>query len=1169
MRELLAHNNQIIPMMIVSGIGAELELREDRVASTGIMNPMQQWSDARNHFIPPRRMGENDVIRSNKAEKSPYIIRTLGHQQKVHTLDASYVFDQRNMPKLMEDAAITVGVENDRFIKYAICPHYECGAIYEQTGHGVNKKNNQQTCTQYRNIHREQPIGVINQATNDLSDRENNHKLNEHHDADCCKPYARCGTKLLNKSNDPILLYPYLGVKDPLERMLKRKGFKEKCELWRERYDDQDRRKEHETMADIYDGDLWQDYQYVNCRTHQPWTEEDRHRQSVDERTPLLARNPDSDDANVVWALALNLDWYEPFKGTNYSMGAIYITVLNLPREERYLTHNMILVGVLPGPKQTSREQLQGALAPLMAELNILFKGVQAPLADQSLVMLRAFLMCVICDSPAARKMSGTMTHSANVGCPYCMCGGTGGGRGAHWSPDNCPKAKWNTHEYRRTDGKLRKAAIEWSMAMYNFSHKRAYAAGDESDGEDVELAAQYADENHEELGQREERLLRRLERRSASNGIRGRALHASIYGSRYCALMDLSYFDMRRGVPIDVMHNIYLGLSKEMMSLLSRPTLHTTKPILSQRHLELLQSFMQLCECPSDIGAIPGKLAAKMSKFKSAEWMNWMTVFCVPAMRYMYKNDRPATMTEEHLQMLSHMQRVSALLQSNVITRKQIVEVEQLLEAVIDSVQELFPNKRIESGADSSAAAPSLTSSSSRSKAAKHSANAAPSSSSSAQHSSASSRSPLSGKWLENVKPNLHYAQHLPEMLHDYGPPCGWWCNSYERFNGLLAGVPRTPTHLEICTMKRYLLMHDASESAQAAMNSQGDRVAESFTPCKEHYESIISMMSGSSTDPILNEETGEMTSIRTTAGGKKSLMYSFGVKDWCKQYNKFHQQRMCARPIDIGEYGQTGLILPIVPLALIDRIRHSFSDVDGSESFPGRLLDSVKSVSIDNIASINSISRKLITAELIMGSLRLHYKQAYDGEIRAEGHKRGAPIGDDEYNRMNHVQQVDHLDNVYDFFIDQPLIHIYAGFEMAGETYGSVISKRNSKCSYVAINFLVGDNKKMVRGKMITYNTVVKYYARILFIMQHMYRNKMHTFAALAYYEEVAPRQPFINSTCVSDTTRFPVVNKKTLPFKDGILVPVQRILHRWIPAAVTPSELQVCPMTMKVHA
>lgn len=55
------------------------------------------------------------------------------------------------------------------------------------------------------------------------------------------------------------------------------------------------------------------------------------------------------------FALALNIDWFKPFKWSPYSCGAMYMTILNLPREERYIIENTILVGIIPGPHEPKK----------------------------------------------------------------------------------------------------------------------------------------------------------------------------------------------------------------------------------------------------------------------------------------------------------------------------------------------------------------------------------------------------------------------------------------------------------------------------------------------------------------------------------------------------------------------------------------------------------------------------------------------------------------------------------------------------------------------------------------------------------------------------------------------------------------------------------------------
>ena len=52
---------------------------------------------------------------------------------------------------------------------------------------------------------------------------------------------------------------------------------------------------------------------------------------------------------------ALNIDWFNPYEHTQYSIGAIYLTILNLPRDERYKIENTILVGLILGPTEQKR----------------------------------------------------------------------------------------------------------------------------------------------------------------------------------------------------------------------------------------------------------------------------------------------------------------------------------------------------------------------------------------------------------------------------------------------------------------------------------------------------------------------------------------------------------------------------------------------------------------------------------------------------------------------------------------------------------------------------------------------------------------------------------------------------------------------------------------------
>ena len=99
----------------------------------------------------------------------------------------------------------------------------------------------------------------------------------------------------------------------------------------------------------------------------------------------------------------------------------IYLTVFNLPRHLRNKQQYSIRVRVLPGPKEAKRD-INSFLRPLVQELSLLWEGEHKSVYNYGEPQLvRAALLCVACDIPAARKVEGFLGHSANCGCSKCM----------------------------------------------------------------------------------------------------------------------------------------------------------------------------------------------------------------------------------------------------------------------------------------------------------------------------------------------------------------------------------------------------------------------------------------------------------------------------------------------------------------------------------------------------------------------------------------------------------------------------------------------------------------------------------------------------------------------------------------------------------------------------
>lgn len=75
--------------------------------------------------------------------------------------------------------------------------------------------------------------------------------------------------------------------------------------------------RDHGIMEDVYDGDIWKGFS---------------------------SKNFFSSKYNL--GLMLNVDWFRPFKRSEYKVAAIMLTILNLPREERFKKKWTVIAGI-------------------------------------------------------------------------------------------------------------------------------------------------------------------------------------------------------------------------------------------------------------------------------------------------------------------------------------------------------------------------------------------------------------------------------------------------------------------------------------------------------------------------------------------------------------------------------------------------------------------------------------------------------------------------------------------------------------------------------------------------------------------------------------------------------------------------------------------------------
>ena len=108
-------------------------------------------------------------------------------------------------------------------------------------------------------------------------------------------------------------------------------------------------------------------------------------------------------------------------------------------------------------------------------------------------------------------------------------------------------------------------------------------------------------------------------------NTMTERAKKESKFGCRYSALLDLSYFDPPTMLPIDPMHNLFLGTGKRMISV------WINTGILDGRKYEKIQQSVDGIVVPSDVGRIPRKTG--FSGFKADQFKIWILLYSIPAL--------------------------------------------------------------------------------------------------------------------------------------------------------------------------------------------------------------------------------------------------------------------------------------------------------------------------------------------------------------------------------------------------------------------------------------------------------------------------------------------------------------------------------------------------------
>ena len=407
-------------------------------------------------------------------------------------------------------------MNRDSFAKYVVCP--TCTKCYEYN-ECVKEVNGRH---------------IVKRCTNKFYKRGKVHVCD-----------AQLVKKVTLKNNTvkyyPIFYYCYNSIINSIEKLVQRKGVPEKCEKWRSQT------VESDLLTDIYSGQLWKDFLKYN-----------------DEDFLNAPRN---------YGMMLNFDFFQPMKHRkDYSVGVLYLVLLNLPRSERFKWENVIVVGIIPAMGHEPKH-LNEFLKPAVDELKALWKGVrlQSSLSTIPLVF-RAALLCTSSDIPASRKLCGFKGHSAQLGCSRCL---------------------------KRFPG--------------SFGEKQDYS------GFDRDSWLKRTNAGHRQKAKRILKCKTRSEQEKLSKQ----------YGiNYYSALLDLEYFDIIRFCSIDPMHNLFLGTAKYQFKI------WVSEGHLNATQLKTIETRIENMEVPADIGRLPKQISSNYGSYTGEQWKNWTLIYSLFALK-------------------------------------------------------------------------------------------------------------------------------------------------------------------------------------------------------------------------------------------------------------------------------------------------------------------------------------------------------------------------------------------------------------------------------------------------------------------------------------------------------------------------------------------------------
>ena len=213
-----------------------------------------------------------------------------------------------------------------------------------------------------------------------------------------------CGTPLWTERRignrtmkTPCWKYVHQNLKEWMARVLARPGVEDVL-------DAANNSPASDRMSDIWDSPIFRGFRDAD-------------------KSPFFAKHGDE----ARFAFSLGADSFHPLGSLEakqvMSATAIFMVLLNFPKDQRFKYKNMYLVGVIPGPAKPSLDQINHALALLVRELLEFWKGVYFTRTARFCNgrFAKGAMIPLVCDMLAARQVAGFGSVTSTFFCTFCL----------------------------------------------------------------------------------------------------------------------------------------------------------------------------------------------------------------------------------------------------------------------------------------------------------------------------------------------------------------------------------------------------------------------------------------------------------------------------------------------------------------------------------------------------------------------------------------------------------------------------------------------------------------------------------------------------------------------------------------------------------------------------